>query len=327
VLSREITPAVGAMVKAGNMGRMLGSLLVASLLMLSFRLGQLYQNGDTRRAPAQVLHNLLLKMECENVYAPLRGAPPSLVVDVGGHVGHTAAEMASHGHTVHVFEPFRGNLVQLRENVARYGSSVHIYEGVVSADTGFRRFDPKSVISEETQVVKGASSYTANEGTSAVGTAGAICTEGTPNCIRSFNLDKIFPTEELLMLKIDVQGGEFNVLTGAAKLIADGRIKYLFFEVASKSVMQDTLGMLDDAGYMCYDHAGLWAFDKEVFRPNGYAADAVPGDKLVLSNGHKWREYWAKERPSSVSGYTSMWASGMQQTDFMCMHERSVLDE
>lgn len=314
------------MIRVGNMACTRGSSVVVSLILLatSFRLGQLY---PSRRAPAQVIHNLLLKMECENVYAPLRGAPPSLVVDVGGHVGHTAAEMASYGHTVHVFEPFPGNLVQLRENVARYGDSVHVYEGVVSEDTGFRSFDPVSVISEKTQVVKGASSYTANKGTSAVGSAGRICTEGTPNCLRSFNLDKIFPKEELLMLKIDVQGGEFNVLKGAAKLIAEGRIKYLYFEVASKLVMENTLGMLDDAGYMCYDHAGLWPFDKEVFRPNGYAADAVPGDRMVLSNGHKWREYWAKERPSSASGYNSMWSSSMRQTDFMCMPERLVLDE
>jgi len=124
-----------------------------------------------------------------------------------------------------------------------------------------------------------------------------------------------------------VQGGEFDVLKGAAKLIAEGRIKYLYFEVATERMMKDTLGLLDHAGYMCYDHAALWDFDKDVFRPNGYAADAVPGDKMTLSNGLKWREYWAKERPSSVSGYKSMWDSGMMQTDFMCMPERLVLDE
>ena len=33
------------------------------------------------------------------------------------------------------------------------------------------------------------------------------------------------------MLKIDVQGGELSVLNGAKKLIAEGRVKYLYFEV------------------------------------------------------------------------------------------------
>lgn len=39
------------------------------------------------------------------------------------------------------------------------------------------------------------------------------------------------------------------------------------------------------------------------------------------------REHWAKERPSSVAGYDSVWKSGMKQTDFMCMPQRLILDE
>ena len=44
--------------------------------------------------------------------------------------------------------------------------------------------------------------------------------------IQSFSLDEIFPHQEVLMLKIDVQGGEQSVLNGAKKLIAEGRVKY-----------------------------------------------------------------------------------------------------
>ena len=129
------------------------------------------------------------------------------------------------------------------------------------------------------------------------------------------------------MLKIDVQGGEQSVLNGAKALIQSRRIQYIYFEVASHSLAVSSLRFLEDAGYMCYDHAGLWMHEREPFRPASFAADAVPGDRLVLSNGLKWREYWAKTRPSDIMGYKSMYSSGMAQTDFMCMPTTLILDE
>ena len=93
--------------------------------------------------------------------------------------------------------------------------------------------------------------------------------------------------------------------------LADCLDRYLYFEVIAggyKGLASNALKILDAAGYMvsaqaippawmflkiacgckCYDHAGQWPFEKDVFRPAGYAADAVPGDRMVLSNGLKW---------------------------------------
>jgi FkbM family methyltransferase len=78
-------------------------------------------------------------------------------------------------------------------------------------------------------VVKhGDESYTATAGTSAVGAAVGEkdgCVLGSSkDCVESFQLDKVFPHESILMLKIDVQGGEGHVLQGARNLIKNRRI-------------------------------------------------------------------------------------------------------
>eukprot|EP01052_Picozoa_sp_SAG31_P003899 SAG31_NODE_154_length_22184_cov_25.917142_21_plen_294_part_00 len=183
-------------------------------------------SASTRGRKKGIIHNLLLKLELDDMYAALRNVPPGICVDVGGHIGHTAAEMASYGHTVHVFEPFQGNLPQLRASVESYGDRVKVYHGGVSAVGGTRGFGNAATKSTDATVVKGESSYIAKAGTSAVGalTSGKDgCVLG-PNCIQSYVLDEVFPTEHLLMVKIDVQGGESGVLKGMTKMITERRV-------------------------------------------------------------------------------------------------------
>eukprot|EP01052_Picozoa_sp_SAG31_P003898 SAG31_NODE_154_length_22184_cov_25.917142_20_plen_87_part_00 len=86
--------------------------------------------------------------------------------------------------------------------------------------------------------------------------------------------------------------------------------------------------MLDDAGYMCYDHAALFAHSTVPFRMKGTETDARPGDELVLSTGGKWREYYVKTRASERKVHLSqMMQGGMQQTDLFCFRDDQILDQ
>lgn len=251
-------------------------------------------HGRVSLRPGTV-HSLLLKLEFDDFYAALRGVPPSICVDVGGHIGHTAAQMAKHGHETHVFEPFEGNLAQLRAAVAKYGDQVHVYHGAVSEISGTRLFNTFStgdseagyVVKNDTEVVIGDHSYSAKAGTSATGALKNglnkkdQCTPGEdPGCVLTYSLDVMFPTQHLLMLKIDVQGGEPNVLMGAKRLMNEQRISYIYLEYTMMNgpwsgnypIQQNNsphviLKMMDAAGYMCFDHAGLFPFDKDEFFP------------------------------------------------------------
>merc|ERR1711865_585908 len=124
------------------------------------------------------------------------------------------------------------------------------------------------------------------------------------------------------MLKIDVQGGEPNVLMGAKRLMNEQRISYIYLEYTMMNgpwsgnypIQQNNsphviLKMMDAAGYMCFDHAGLFPFDKDEFFPRceqdwceSHGVDkeiaAVNGDRLRLSTGDYAREYFVKTRPS-----------------------------
>lgn len=85
--------------------------------------------------------------------------------------------------------------------------------------------------------------------------------------------------------------------------------------------------MMDDAGYMCFDHAALFAHSRVPFRVKGLDVDARPGDELVLSNGLKWREYYVKTRPSDKTEHMkTMTQGGMTQTDLFCFLDTEILD-
>ena len=176
-----------------------------------------------------IIGDLLLRLELDDMYAALRNVPPGICVDVGGHIGHTAAEMASYGHEVHVFEPFQGNLAQLRGAVASYGDKVTVYHGGVSHIGGTRAFGGAATKANDVLVTKGDAGYTAKAGTSAVGGIQGGkdgCAPLSATCIKSYVLDEIFPTQHLLMVKIDVQGGESAVLKGMRKMIEERRITW-----------------------------------------------------------------------------------------------------
>eukprot|EP01050_Picozoa_sp_SAG11_P039070 SAG11_NODE_16258_length_553_cov_0.625551_1_plen_62_part_10 len=46
------------------------------------------------------------------------------------------------------------------------------------------------------------------------------CKLGDKDCVQAFALDTSFPTDDVLFLKIDVQGGELDVLSGANRMIS-----------------------------------------------------------------------------------------------------------
>ena len=79
---------------------------------------------------------------------------------------------------------------------------------------------------QDVRVIKGNESYIAKAGTSAIGALKGGedgCTLG-PRCIQSYVLDEVFLTQELLMVKIDVQGSESGVLKGMKKMITERRV-------------------------------------------------------------------------------------------------------
>jgi hypothetical protein len=111
-------------------------------------------------------------------------------------------------------------------------------------------------------------------------------------------------------------------------LIKQRRVSYVYFEYTPFQRYTFELDMLDAAGYMCFDHAAQFKHNRVPFRLSGLDQDATPGDEMILSTGAKWREYYAKTRPSARSDYMRLMArGGMQQTDLLCILGSEMLGQ
>ncbi|XP_042495555.1 uncharacterized protein LOC122074681 [Macadamia integrifolia] len=182
------------------------------------------------------------------------GGDGGYVVDVGANVGMASFAAAAMGFKVLAFEPVFENLQRICDGVFlnRVRDRVTLFEAAASDRLGNITFH-KLVGRLD------------NSAVSATGAKLAFkSNEEIELQVRSIPLDEVIPeSEEVMLLKIDVQGWEYHVLRGASKLLSRkrGKAPYLIYEEderllkASKSSAKEIREFLGSMGYhQCTQH-------------------------------------------------------------------------
>ncbi|MBA2743752.1 MAG: FkbM family methyltransferase, partial [Chthoniobacterales bacterium] len=152
-------------------------------------------------------------------------SPGDHVIDAGANIGYMtmlfAAKIGSSG-VVRAFEPHPTVRAALESNVqriandARYGHVV-IDRHALGAQSGVAQLFESDY-------------FAINQGTASIAN---VLSEGHVNRSHAVDveiLDNVFPTESFALLKIDVEGFETEVLTGAQELLESRRITHVIYE-------------------------------------------------------------------------------------------------
>lgn len=214
--------------------------------------------GHPGHAPiGLVLFGALLEPEYDLVQRGL--LPAAVVFDVGGGIGTYAMVAARRAAAaVHLFEPHPANLERVRANLARNGCSdrVRVLPVAVSSREGF------------TTLRRGGGPFTSR--------IGVVGDQQSPDTVPAVTLDAHcarFGIERVDLLKVDVEGHEADVLSGAVGLLAARRIGVVVFEIGPS--LPRSRAILANHGYRLFHYVAETATLHPVCR-DGHARDTRP---------------------------------------------------
>lgn len=185
----------------------------------------------------------------------LVGSTAGTILDVGAHVGETARRYRAlfPSAQIHCFEPFPQSFVALRTALAG-DSGVQVHSVALGSSPGNavlhvnRSSATNSLLASDTR----AASYWGS---------GLLDTDTTVE-VSVTTIDR-FCAERSLdhvdILKLDVQGGEYDVLKGASALLAAQRIDLVYMEMITAPTyvgqhdLHDYLGLFRSHGYALFD--------------------------------------------------------------------------
>jgi FkbM family methyltransferase len=186
------------------------------------------------------------------LYARFKAAlrPGMTVLDVGASFGLyslAAARRVAPSGRIHAFEPARRSAAALRQHLEWNGASelVEVVEAAVAARTGSAVF-----WEQETSFVASLLERSARQD------EWRFATPVEPRRVRTVALDDFCRTRGLEpdAVKVDVEGGEADVLRGARELLHRGGW-LLFLELHPGEAGAQALGELDAAGW-AWEHVG-----------------------------------------------------------------------
>jgi FkbM family methyltransferase len=156
-------------------------------------------------------------------------------IDVGANIGYMTSLFASRvgvsGH-VEAFEPHPRIFARLTANLTRGGerASVRLHELALGAANS-------SALLLEPSIFDG------NEGSSSLSAAGRQFEKQAGFPVQVRTLDSFFPELDIGLLKLDVEGFEADVLAGAARLLAQHKIRDVIYEAhdCERSALHDIL--------------------------------------------------------------------------------------
>ncbi len=164
-----------------------------------------------------------------------------VVVDAGANVGYMtvlAAVAAGPSGTVHAFEPHPGLFSVLEQNVAASGHRFPMARVVLhDAALGDQEGRADLALPEALANNDGLAYVVRDANQSAVKTI----------AVRLETLDATV-TEDISVMKLDVEGFELQVLKGAARTLASRRIRHIVFE-DHKGAQSGVMRLLAGAGY------------------------------------------------------------------------------
>lgn len=252
-------------------------------------------------------------------YEILKYFPSGLCLDVGAAAGYSTKRMLSANSECKViaFEPFEGNLPHLK-NVLDGIEGWELVSKAASNFSGKGGFFVSSTVKGTEENWQGLVGY------SSIGRLVPI------EKIKSYDSDLTstvgvccideYVTEHVLLMKMDVQGAEFEVLQGAKETIENYGISLIFTEFSGDIRM---LEFIRDLGYVIFDTKYLFIPLVENVIPESFGMfDYEP---LHLSTGKTAIEGFIPSRPQGFSELCDFMKKiknglGHFQTDLYCVH-------
>lgn len=178
--------------------------------------------------------------------------PTDFVLEVGAHIGfqtlHFAA-LAPQGQVI-AFEPGSNNLPYVLHNTAGV-ANVEIRRQAVGAESGRATFYQDNLTGQNNSLVEVGVELAA---TNAVA-SNYDALEVTTTTVDVVTLDEAFPDAKIDFMKVDVEGGEANVLVGAQELLERAR-PTLMVEVADANRQAVWEQLVQALNYQALSQAG-----------------------------------------------------------------------
>jgi FkbM family methyltransferase len=231
--------------------------------------GKIYMRG---------VHELAV---CEALWRLTR--PEDRAVDVGANIGVMTSVLSRRAGEVTAFEPHPELFGQLEGNVRRWKRNVNVMQRAVSNESGY------------VKICEG-EWFGVNEGTAGIedddekeDEEDAVGIE-----IRAVRLDDAVAGCEVM--KVDVEGHEFEVLEGAAGLLKAGGVRDIVFESGFPS---GTHELLAGYGYDVFElHESLWGpvlVEAKTQRVRGDYWATLDGQRARRIMGKRgWKVLWGR---------------------------------
>jgi len=158
-----------------------------------------------------------------------------IVFDVGAHVGYyslISSKAVGNKGKVIACEPSSKNVKLLRKNVADNDlKNIYIIDKAVSSQTGSIKLYKSLSSSGENSIVRKESYEVAR-----------VASTTIDNLSKKLNLTPA-------LLKIDVEGAELEVLSGATTTLKSKKLNSIFVEVSNLDTLPKVISILEDNGY------------------------------------------------------------------------------
>ena len=176
-----------------------------------------------------------------------KAGPGNIVVDVGANIGYFSLLAASMGQRVISFEPMNRNAAKFQASIDRndFQEQISLYQNAISYDSSSQ--------------VKLSATHHTNQGN---GRIEIITTskEGVygQDYVDMMTIDDVV-NEDVLLMKIDVEGFEGAVLNGAKKLLCWHVVKFITIEFSTETreskdcPARGLLQLLEAVGYVISD--------------------------------------------------------------------------
>ncbi|MBI3885589.1 MAG: FkbM family methyltransferase [Opitutae bacterium] len=166
--------------------------------------------------------------------------------DIGANIGYMSSAMAARlcrGGRVLSFEPMPELAARLRMNAhswrALTTATIEIHELAVSNDSG-------------TATLYSPPDFANNNGLASLQHPTASASPGTEITVQCMRLDDTFPEPgRLALIKVDVEGNEFNVFSGASQLLDTRRVRDIIFE-EKNPFPTPSISFLESKGYAVF---------------------------------------------------------------------------
>ena len=141
--------------------------------------------------------------------------PALLAIDAGANIGAMTGALASRAGEVWAFEPHPDVFRSLEANIRRFAG--------LPGFAPTRAFDLALSDSDGEARLESPEGFADNRGLGRLAEGGGIP-------VRTARLDRFLGAREVGVMKVDVEGHELAVLSGAADALAAGRVRHVVFE-------------------------------------------------------------------------------------------------